>query len=367
MHSRTLGHDMQLATDMKFHEECKNFNEMNESDLAALADDIYENGLREAIWTYQDEIIDGRNRYKACKMVGVEPTFREWCGEGSLVSFVYSLNLFRRHLTAGQRAAKAVDLKKSLEKEIADEDNRSRPRSLGNNANTRPSKPRDARKEAAALVGVSEGYVASAERIAKASPEVAAEVMAGTKTIPQARKELGLTPPKPSGKCRLNGVMVDDPPDIAKQRASGQIPKNAVVDIELPEDPTTLAEVTEEREEQAAIADDMGDEDWLLTLPARASLQGSRLASFDGNAILYRRLEQHVKTLAYHATRAFSKQPKEREGPYYWRVNSFLKFDHPRKWLVCPSTQDGGCGGTGTVLIYGECPKCHARGYWINK
>ena len=39
-----------------------------------------------------------------------EPTFREWSGEGSLVAFVVSLNLHRRHLDESQRAMVAAKI-----------------------------------------------------------------------------------------------------------------------------------------------------------------------------------------------------------------------------------------------------------------
>ena len=83
---------------------------MSETEAANLREDIQRNGLLEAIWTYQNQIVDGRNRYNACLATGVEPRFREWNGSGSLVSFVVSLNLHRRHLSESQRAMVAAKL-----------------------------------------------------------------------------------------------------------------------------------------------------------------------------------------------------------------------------------------------------------------
>lgn len=95
---------------MEFHPVAAIFPLMPAEERKALAADILANGLREEIWTFDGKIIDGRNRFLACRDAGVEPRFREWDGVGSLVSFVVSLNLTRRHLTESQRAMVAAKL-----------------------------------------------------------------------------------------------------------------------------------------------------------------------------------------------------------------------------------------------------------------
>jgi len=94
---------------MTFHDVANIFPLMGERELSELARDIQANGLREPIWLHEDgRIIDGRNRYLACERVGVEPDYRTWDGQGSLVAFVVSLNLHRRHLDESQRALVAA-------------------------------------------------------------------------------------------------------------------------------------------------------------------------------------------------------------------------------------------------------------------
>ncbi len=87
---------------MKIHPIAEIFPRIFGADFVALKEDIRKNGLLEAIWTYQGEIIEGRNRYYACSETGVEPQFREYTGDDPL-GFTISLNLTRRHLTDGQR------------------------------------------------------------------------------------------------------------------------------------------------------------------------------------------------------------------------------------------------------------------------
>jgi hypothetical protein len=94
-----------------FHGVANIFPMMTDAEFASLKADIAENGLREAVWLHPNgSIIDGRNRYNACTELGIVPEFRTWNGGGSLVSFVVSLNLHRRHLTESQRAMVAAKL-----------------------------------------------------------------------------------------------------------------------------------------------------------------------------------------------------------------------------------------------------------------
>ena len=54
------------------------------------------------------QILDGRNRHRACELAGVEPEFVESDGADPL-ALVVSLNVKRRHMTASQRAISAAE------------------------------------------------------------------------------------------------------------------------------------------------------------------------------------------------------------------------------------------------------------------
>jgi hypothetical protein len=82
---------------------------MNEREFDRLKQDIKDNGLLEDIELYENKIIDGRNRYKACLEVGVTPRFKEFEGENTL-KYVISKNLHRRHLNESQRGLVASRL-----------------------------------------------------------------------------------------------------------------------------------------------------------------------------------------------------------------------------------------------------------------
>src|SRR5262245_58355928 len=95
---------------MEFHPVANIFPLMEGTEFEALKADIAANGLREPIWTFDGQIVDGRNRYRACQELGIEPATCEWNGRGSLVKFVVSLNLHRRHLTSSQSAVVALEV-----------------------------------------------------------------------------------------------------------------------------------------------------------------------------------------------------------------------------------------------------------------
>jgi hypothetical protein len=88
---------------MKFHPYSEIFPLIEGAAFDELAADIKANGLREKIWTYQDKILDGRNRFLACRKAKVDPTYRKYAGKDPL-GFVISLNILRRHLNESQRA-----------------------------------------------------------------------------------------------------------------------------------------------------------------------------------------------------------------------------------------------------------------------
>lgn len=87
--------------------------------LGELAADIAENGLIEPIVVYRGQILDGRNRLRACEMSEVEPRFTEWDGVGSPLAFVLARNLHRRHLNESQRAMIAARARELFEEEAS--------------------------------------------------------------------------------------------------------------------------------------------------------------------------------------------------------------------------------------------------------
>lgn len=136
------------------HPAANVFPMMPEAELAEMAADIRENGLLNAIEIYEGKIIDGRNRYKACSMVGVKPDFIELDlgADFDPVTYVLSLNLHRRHLNAGQLAAVALRIEEVYAEEIYEKEQARKSKSTI--ANLRQSFEGKARDKAAEMLNV---------------------------------------------------------------------------------------------------------------------------------------------------------------------------------------------------------------------
>lgn len=89
--------------DPPVHPLAASFPMLEGEDFDALVDDIHTNGLLHPIvLDATGQLLDGRNRLKACRLAGVEPTFVTT--EQDPLAVIASNNLARRHLTKGQQA-----------------------------------------------------------------------------------------------------------------------------------------------------------------------------------------------------------------------------------------------------------------------
>lgn len=82
---------------------------LSETELDALAEGIKTEGQKVPICLYRGQILDGRNRFRACERAGIKPVFEEYCGNNPL-GHVVQLNLKRRHMNDDQRAMVAARL-----------------------------------------------------------------------------------------------------------------------------------------------------------------------------------------------------------------------------------------------------------------
>lgn len=160
----------------ELHPLCVLFPRLTGAEFNSLRDDIKSNGLRSPIVLHDGMILDGGNRYQACLEAGVEPVFEEFEG-GNLATFVLSVNLHRRHMTAPQQAAIVSSARNWAEVQTHGGDRRSDQALSG---------ALDSTKARAAESGASISTQRRSDAVAKADPELAKQVGLGNVSLPRA-------------------------------------------------------------------------------------------------------------------------------------------------------------------------------------
>jgi len=99
-------------TPLEFHPLADLFPLIEGAEFDDLVADISANGQREDIVLLAGQVLDGRNRYRACLAAGVAPRIVAFRPDvhGEPLAFVISKNLKRRHLNESQRAMVAARL-----------------------------------------------------------------------------------------------------------------------------------------------------------------------------------------------------------------------------------------------------------------
>lgn len=117
-----------------FHEISSYLPLLEGEDFDALVDDIRQFGQIEPAVLLDGKILDGRNRYRACKQLGIELKVREWKPSEltgmSPLQFVISENIMRRHLNRAQKAEIGMLLYDEVEKQVQDERDKKRSETL---------------------------------------------------------------------------------------------------------------------------------------------------------------------------------------------------------------------------------------------
>lgn len=163
----------------------------------SLKKNIAEHGLIQPIVLYDGKILDGRNRYRACRDAGIEPKFTEYTGD-SPTAYAWQLNGERRHMTPGQLSAVATKMLPALQEEakrrqVAAGEAYGRGKKKVETSGTQPiddgSEGR-ATNEAAKIVGVSNSTVKRTNYVKKRDPELFAKIESGELTPTEAVKIL---------------------------------------------------------------------------------------------------------------------------------------------------------------------------------
>jgi predicted RNA methylase len=200
-----------MSDELLPHPAADAFPMMDRARYSELVEDIRNHGQREEILLCEGKILDGRNRYRACREIGIEPKIRNV--EGNPWDFAWSMNGQRRDLVAEQRyliwkfCSEASESWQATENRIKQEANRKREAAAKGNKNaakgdaktvvqqsvallnSQPPKPepgprpkKDPHIKQAAKATASKtnpGAVARGDRLVKADRELAAKVRMG--------------------------------------------------------------------------------------------------------------------------------------------------------------------------------------------
>lgn len=150
------------------HPIAKMFPLMEGAEFNELVDSVSLNGQREPVVVAGKWLLDGRNRLRACKALGIPPKIREFDpakdGE-SVISYIIDVNMRRRHLTTPQRAVLGAMIYERLK--VAD------------------GSP--TQQEIADVLGVSRRSVVAATKLVRSDIDEARRVASGEKTLRAAR------------------------------------------------------------------------------------------------------------------------------------------------------------------------------------
>jgi hypothetical protein len=164
---------------------------MTAEEYAELKADIKAHGLIEPITLYEGKILDGKHRYRACRELGLEIKTHTWRSTDELpLDYIISENIKRRHLTTGQKAALALELRPTIERELAEA-----PAPRGGKSHTAPALELAARK-----VGIAPSSVHEYVTLTKEAPDLAKQVRLGHIGITSATVERLARRPHPKPK-----------------------------------------------------------------------------------------------------------------------------------------------------------------------
>jgi hypothetical protein len=181
-------------TEFDFHPYANIFPLMEGDEFKRFKDDLRTKKQQEPIVMFEGKILDGRNRFNACKDLGLTPATKPYEGSDPL-GFVLSANLHRRHLNESQRAMVAAKLVTTK---------------LGDNQHAK-GKPID-QPSAAKMLNVSAKSVQRAKDVLdKAVPELVKAVEQNKVKVSAAAKKLAIKSAEEQKK------IVADPKLLAKE------------------------------------------------------------------------------------------------------------------------------------------------------
>jgi len=174
----------------EYHEYANIFPMLSRPELESLAEDIKNRGLINNIVIYEGKILDGRNRYEACKIAGVQFTSEAYADTDPL-GFVMSLNHKRRHMDKSALAVVATRATEIIERLRREAQERMK---LSEGAGKKgkavpPYLKGQSSDQLGKMLGVSGRTIREAEWVKKNDPEEFKKVECGSQTVTAALKQ----------------------------------------------------------------------------------------------------------------------------------------------------------------------------------
>ena len=187
-----------MTRSLTSHPLAKLFPDLPDADFAPLVEDIRRNGVKVPILVYRGQILDGRQRYRACQKLGIPCPTVTWNGR-DLWMEVQSRNLLRRHLAKDQvwaictlAAERFPDVATSIQAiKLEAKERRIRKTKFAVSRGA-PAllRSQGRNKEAADLLGAQFGVsgttVKRVDRLAREAPELIPKVAAGELSVKKA-------------------------------------------------------------------------------------------------------------------------------------------------------------------------------------
>ena len=222
---------------------------MDGEELQRLHDDVQAHGLHDPITLYENQILDGRNRYTVCAQLGIEPATVAFTGtEQEAAAFVMSKNRQRRHLTAAQKSLAEARYREFHQKDAQErhrEASRKGGKTGGNGRRRKGGKNEESRgsansrypyhelndkaiprkgdgwaRRAAQESGVSDNSINAAAKILRSgNEEVITQVETGTLSLHKAVQQISPEGKKAPGKKK----------STQRQKSSAQTPQLSLV------------------------------------------------------------------------------------------------------------------------------------------
>lgn len=188
---------------MKKH-EYNFFPECNEQDFNAIVESMKTIGYdsKFPIYTYEEKILDGWNRFQAAKKAKVDPILKEFKGTNQeALEFSIRANKDRRHLTSSQLAVLAVQaepLFNAIQEEVEKEQrkrqsenavNRHTKENLASSKKLDEARTEKTVEKVAKIFNTNNSYVSQAKKLKESSPEKFEQVLKGEKNFSEIKKE----------------------------------------------------------------------------------------------------------------------------------------------------------------------------------